>query len=77
MQYYVDEIPKEKVFVHFDKNLYAAGDNVWFSVFLTAGSPDVPSPLSKVVYVDLLDNQGNLLQQRTVQVEAGHGYGDF
>jgi hypothetical protein len=77
MEYYVNEIPEEKVFVHLDKNLYAAGDNIWFSVFLTAGSPDIPSPLSKVVYVDLLDNDGNLLQQRTVQTAEGHGYGDF
>lgn len=77
MQYYVEEVPEEKVFVHLDKNLYAAGDNIWFSVFLTAGSPDIPSPLSKVVYVDLLDNEGNLIQQRTVQVDAGHGFGDF
>ncbi|MFD2200215.1 TonB-dependent receptor plug domain-containing protein [Shivajiella indica] len=77
MEYYVEDVPEEKVFVHMDKNLYAAGDNVWFSVFLTAGSPDVPSPLSKVVYVDLLDNEGTLLQQKTVQIQEGHGYGDF
>lgn len=77
MENYVDDIPEEKVFVHLDKNLYAAGDNIWFSVFLTAGSPDIPSPLSKVVYVDLLDNEGSLLQQKTIKVDDGHGFGDF
>ncbi|EKB48781.1 TonB-dependent receptor plug domain-containing protein [Cecembia lonarensis] len=77
MAYYVDEIPEEKVFLHLDKNLYAAGDNIWFSAFLTAGSPDVPSPLSKVLYVDLLDNNGNLLQQKTIRMEEGHGFGDI
>lgn len=77
MEFYVDEIPEEKVFLHLDKNLYAAGDVIWFSVYMTAGSPDVPSPLSKVVYVDLLDNEGRLMQQRTVKMEDGHGYGDL
>jgi len=76
-EYYVDEIPEEKVFLHLDKNLYAAGDNIWFSAYLTAGSPDIPSPLSKVVYVDLLDNNGNLLQQKTIRMEDGHGFGDI
>ncbi|MDO9552279.1 TonB-dependent receptor plug domain-containing protein [Rhodonellum sp.] len=74
---YVDDVPEEKVFLHLDKPLYAAGEDVWFSVYLTAGSPDIPSPLSKVVYVDLLDNDGVLLQQKTIQMEAGHGFGDF
>ena len=63
---YADDLPEEKVFLHFDKDYYAAGDDIWFSVFLTAGSPDILSPLSKVVYVDLLDNEGTLIQQKTI-----------
>lgn len=74
---YVNDFPEEKVFVHLDKNIYAAGDMIWFSAYVTAGSPDLPSPLSKTVYVDLLDNEGNLLQQRTVKIEDGQGSGDF
>ncbi len=74
---YVNDFPEEKVFVHLDKSTYAAGDMIWFSAYATAGSPDLPSPLSKTVYVDLLDNEGNLLQQRTVKMEDGQGSGDF
>jgi len=74
---YVEEMPEEKVYLHLDKSHYAAGDDVWFSVYLTAGSPDFPSPLSKTVYVDLLDNNGNLVEQRTIKIQEGHGYGDF
>lgn len=74
---YADELPEEKVFLHFDKDYYAAGDDIWFSVFVTAGSPDILSPLSKVVYVDLLDNDGMLIQQKTIRVTEGHGNGDF
>jgi len=74
---YADDLPEEKVYLHFDKGYYAAGDDIWFSVFLTAGSPDILSPLSKVVYVDLLDNEGKLIEQKTVRVSEGHGKGDF
>ncbi|UJP66313.1 TonB-dependent receptor plug domain-containing protein [Mongoliitalea daihaiensis] len=74
---YTNDFPEEKVFVHIDRSNYAAGDYIWFSVFLTAGSPDIPSPLSKVVYVDLLDNEGNLLQQSNVRIKDGHGEGSF
>ncbi|MBT0813145.1 colicin receptor [Litoribacter ruber] len=74
---YVEEIPEEKVFLHLDKSHYAAGEDVWFSVYLTAGSPDIPSPLSKTVYVDMLDNSGKLIEQKTIKIEEGHGYGDF
>lgn len=74
---YTNDFPEEKVYLHLDRNVYASGDFIWFSVFLTAGSPDVPSPLSKVVYVDLLDNEGKLLDQQTVKITDGHGSGSF
>ena len=74
---YVNDYPEEKAFLHLDKDMYAAGDNIWFSAYLTAGSPDVPSPLSKVLYVDLLDNEGNLIQQKVVEIKAGQGAGEF
>lgn len=74
---YINDFPEEKVFLHLDRNTYAAGDYIWFSAFLTAGSPDIPSPLSKVVYVDLLDNEGNLLQQSNLKMTDGHGTGNF
>lgn len=77
MEAYVNDFPEEKAFLHLDKNIYAAGDNIWFSAYLTAGSPDVPSPLSKVLYVDFLDNEGKLIQQKTIEIKDGHGAGDF
>ncbi|MGY6520239.1 MAG: TonB-dependent receptor plug domain-containing protein [Mongoliitalea sp.] len=74
---YTNDFPEEKVFLHLDRPNYAAGDFIWFSVYITAGSPDIPSPLSKVVYVDLLDNEGNLVEQSNVRITDGHGEGSF
>ncbi|HSF52183.1 MAG TPA: hypothetical protein VLA71_00445 [Algoriphagus sp.] len=71
------EYPKEKSYLHLDKHAYTLGDDVWFSAYLVAGSNQIPSPLSKILYVDIFDGEGLLLEQRKVKIENGHGVGDF
>lgn len=71
------EFPTEKAYLHLDKRTYTLGDDVWFSAFLAAGSRQIPSPLSKTLYVDFFDGDGLLLEQRKVQLESGRGKGDF
>ena len=45
--------PIEKVYLHFDKPYYAVGDTIWFKAYLTIDRHQ-PSPLSKIIYVDVL-----------------------
>lgn len=71
------EFPTEKVHLHFDKNTYTLGEDIWFSAYLTAGGTQVPSPLSKTLYVDLFDGDGDLLGQKKILIEDGFGHGDF
>lgn len=71
------EFPTEKVYLHFDKNTYTLGENIWFSAYLTAGGTQVPSPLSRTLYVDLFDSEGDLLVQKKILIEDGFGHGDF
>lgn len=71
------EFPTEKAYLHLDKRTYTLGDDLWFSAYLTAGSRQIPSPLSKTLYVDIFDGDGLLLEQRKVQMETGRGKGDF
>lgn len=71
------EFPTEKVYLHFDKNTYTLGENIWFSAYLTAGGTQVPSPLSRTLYVDLFDAEGDLLVQKKILIEDGFGHGDF
>lgn len=71
------EFPTEKAYLHLDKRTYTLGDDLWFSAYLTAGSRQIPSPLSKTLYVDIFDGDGLLLEQRKVQLESGRGKGDF
>lgn len=74
---YQKEYPVEKAYLHLDKHTYTLGEDVWFSTFLTAGSVQIPSPLSMTLYVDLFDGDGLLLEQKIVRLETGRGQGDF
>lgn len=71
------EFPTEKSYLHLDKRTYTLGDDVWFSAYLMAGSAQIPSPLSRTLYVDIFDGTGLLLEQRKVKIEDGRGAGDF
>jgi hypothetical protein len=72
-----EEFPIEKVFLHFDKPYYSAGEDIWFSAYLSVGSFQTPSPLSKLLYVDLLNEDGRLLEQKRLKIENGIGHGDL
>ncbi len=74
---YQSEYPVEKAYLHLDKKTYTLGEELWFSAYLTAGSMQIPSPLSATLYVDLFDGDGLLLEQKTVRLEKGRGKGDF
>ncbi len=55
------EFPLEKVYVHFDKPYYAVGDTVWFKAYLTS-IQNIPSPLSKIVYLDVVTSRDSLVE---------------
>ncbi|WP_075350012.1 TonB-dependent receptor plug domain-containing protein [Algoriphagus marinus] len=74
---YQKEYPVEKAYLHLDKTTYTLGEDLWFSAYLTAGSSQIPSPLSATLYVDLFDGDGLLLEQKTIRLEKGRGKGDF
>jgi hypothetical protein len=52
--------PIEKVYVHFDKPYYSVADTIWFKAYLTS-EQNMPSQLSKVVYVDVMNSQDSLI----------------
>jgi hypothetical protein len=74
---YQDSFPVEKAYLHLDKFTYTLGEDLWFSAYLVAGGTQVPSPLSKTLYVDFFDGDGLLLTQKMIKIEGGRGAGDF
>ncbi|RZL47465.1 MAG: carboxypeptidase regulatory-like domain-containing protein [Pedobacter sp.] len=71
-----NDYPFEKVYLHFDKPYYAIGDTVWFKAYITIDVHQ-PSPLSKVVYVDVISSKDSLVQTLKLQVTAAAALGNI
>ncbi len=70
----IDEVPTEKVYLHFDKPYYAVGDTIWFKAYIASGQ-DQPSDLSKIVYVDLISDKDTVVKAMRMPVINTSAYG--
>ena len=75
-RFYTDQ-PYEKAYLHFDKDNYAAGDDIWFRAYLVHGTDHRPSTISRILYVEFLDPEGEVLSQLRLRVNEGQAVGDF
>ena len=71
-----DEQPLEKVYLHFDKPYYAVADTVWFKAYVTTQN-NLPSPLSKIVYVEMYNATDSLVQTVKLPVKNSVAYGNM
>lgn len=56
----------EKVYIHYDKEYYVAGETIWFKAYLY--SDDKPSGISNNFYVQFLDSKGNIVSSKKYPV---------
>ncbi len=64
-----NKYPQEKIHLQVDKTYYTPGETIWFKAYIT-NSTFSPA-LSTTVYADLLDDKGNILQQKTMPALEG------
>ena len=69
--------PQEKVYLHFDNTGYFKGEHIWFKAYLIRTDDGKPSDISHVLYVDLLNLSGDVLESRKLKVNQGMAMGDF
>jgi hypothetical protein len=67
--------PQEKLYLHFDRPYYNAGETIWFKAYLTCRN--LPSTISKTIYAELLDEKGNVLQRKILPVIQSTAASDF
>jgi hypothetical protein len=66
--------PQEKIYLHFDRSYYNPGETIWFKAYITTGN--LPSAISKTLYVELMDANGNILQRKIIPIlKAGSASG--
>lgn len=70
-------VHQEKVYLHFDNTGYILGDTIWFKAYAVNASNLLPDTLSEVLYVELLNEKGKLLETKKLKIENGQCHGDF
>lgn len=74
---YRTEYPQEKVHLHMDKPYYAIGDNIWFKAYVVNAEMNELSGLSKILYVDLINEKDSVKQSLKLPLNLGLAWGDF
>lgn len=70
-------IPQEKVYVHMDNTCYFLGDTIWYKAYTRQTNNGKPSTVSRLLYVELLNQDGYLVERQIVDVKDGEGCGQF
>jgi hypothetical protein len=60
--------PAEKIYIHYDKGYYVAGETVWFKSYLYNNG--LPSDLSYNFYLQLLDRKGQIIVSQKYPVKG-------
>ncbi len=71
-------VPQEKVYLHFDNMGYFENETLWFKAYVTRTDNGHPSDLSKVLYVELLNPTGDVLQTLKYPIDSlGQSHGEM
>ncbi|MCK7556097.1 hypothetical protein MKQ70_14145 [Chitinophaga sedimenti] len=69
------DYPQEKVYIHFDKDYYAAGESIWFKGYVSLR--ELPAYGARNLYFELIDKDGVVVQKRIVELSEGGGAGEI
>ncbi len=69
--------PKEKIYLHLDKSVYAPLDTVWFKAYLIDPILNSYSSLSGLIYVDMVSAEGNVVQTLSLPTQLGISWGSM
>ncbi|OON67730.1 hypothetical protein B0919_16135 [Hymenobacter sp. CRA2] len=75
-RFYATATP-EKAYLHFDKPVYVGGETIWFKAYVVDAATHRPDSLSRVLYVDLLGPDKQVLSRRTLRLNQGTAAGDL
>ncbi|MBQ8046762.1 MAG: hypothetical protein IJ196_02410 [Prevotella sp.] len=69
--------PREKVYLQFDNTSYFQGDTIWFKAYVVDAASLQPSQISKPLYVELVDQLGNVQEKQIIKLTNGEGQGQI
>ncbi len=72
---YLNDNLQEKLFVHTDKDAYLAGEIIWFKIYATEAYTHRPINISKVAYLEIIDETNKPALQLKVELKEHGGSG--
>ena len=63
--------PVEKVYLHFDKPYYAAGQKMWFAAYTVHANGLHLSHMNRVLHVDFIGPRGQVIEAQKIELSAG------
>src|SRR5688572_20426573 len=66
LQVIATQFPAEKIYIHYDKDYYVAGETIWFKAYLY--SDNKPSNLSSNFYLQFTDDKGRIISSKKYPV---------
>ena len=69
--------PQEKVCLHFDNTAYYLNETIWWKAYLFRTDNDSLGSLSRVLYIELVDPAGQVVETQKSVVDHGQANGQF
>lgn len=73
----IAQIPQESVFIHYNNSLLFSGENLYYSVYCLEESSNILSNISKVIYVELINENKASVFKHKLFINEGRGYGKY
>lgn len=70
-------IPQEQVFIHMDNTCYFLGDTIFYKAYVRRSDSGLPSKISGLLYAELLNQDGFLVERQQIELTDGMGIGSF
>lgn len=67
-----NKFPQEKIYVHTDRYAYKPTETIWFKLY--AMTDGLPTYVSKVAYVDLINSAGVVVDKKMLSLNNGTAY---
>ncbi len=77
LQKFGKALPQEQVFVHMDNTCYYLGDTIYYKAYLRRTDTGAPSQISGVLYAELFNQDGYLVERQLLEMKDGQGHGSF
>ena len=77
IEHFNHNFPQEKVYLHFDNTGYFRGETIWFKAYVVRADSYKYTDMSSVLYVELLNPTGDIIETRKLKVKNGQADGSF